>query len=74
MACISSDGTPTESGEKLLSAVKSGFVTPEDVAQETKLPLYMVRSYLRELVQTGYLNQNDEIFSITNRGTELIGE
>lgn len=69
MPCISPDGAPIESGEELLNAIKSGFITPEDITRETKLAIWMVRSGLRELVLAGFANQSDEIFSITDRGS-----
>ena len=58
MACISPDGKPTESGTKMLSALKSGLASPEEIAKDTGLPLFRVRSGLRELTQAGLANPN----------------
>ena len=72
MACISPDGKPTESGTRMLRALKSGSGTPEEIAKSTGLPLFMVRSGLRELTQAGLANQEGEKYKITERGTQLI--
>jgi|WetSurMetagenome_2_1015567.scaffolds.fasta_scaffold364581_2 hypothetical protein len=74
MPCVSANGAPIENGKELLTAVKSGFITPEDVARETRLPMWAVRSGLRELVLAGFASQTDEIFGITERGVEELGK
>jgi len=71
MACISPDGKPTESGTKMLRALKSALGTPEEIAQDTGLPLFRVRSGLRELTQAGLATQNDK-YQLTEKGEELI--
>jgi len=73
MACISPDGKPTESGAKMLRALKSGLGFPEEVAQSTGLPLFRVKSGLRELTQAGLANQKNDEYEITEKGEELIG-
>jgi len=72
MACINPDGKPTESGTKMLRALKSGLGSPEEIAKEAGLPLFRVRSGLRELTQAGLANQKDEKYELTEKGTELI--
>jgi len=72
MACISPDGKPTESGIKMLRALKSGLGSPEGVAQNTGLPLFKVRSGLRELSQAGLANQQDEKYELSAKGVELL--
>jgi len=73
MACISPDGKPTESGTKLLRALKSGFRSPEEVAKDTGLPLFRVRSGLRELSQADLVEQKDDGYELSEKGTELVG-
>ena len=72
MACISPDGKPTESGAKMLRALNSGLGFPEEIAKDTELPLFRVRSGLRELTQAGLASQKDDKYGITNKGAELI--
>jgi len=72
MACISPDGKPTESGAKMLRALKSGLGSPEEIAKDAGLPLFRVRSGLRELAQAGLANQKNDKYEITDKGAELI--
>ena len=71
MACISPDGKPTESGVKMLRALKSGLGSAEEIAQNAGLPLFRVRSGLRELTQAGLVDQKDDKFELSPKGGEL---
>ena len=73
MACISPDGKPTESGARMLRALKSGLGSPEEIAKDAGLQLFRVRSGLRELTQAGLANQKDDRYEITEKGSDLIG-
>ena len=73
MACISPDGKPTESGTKMLHALEPGFGSPEEIAEDTGLSLFRVRSGLRELAQAGLAKQKDDKYELTEKGTGLIG-
>ena len=72
MACISPDGKPTESGTKLLRALKSESKSPEEVARDTGLSLFRVRSGLRELVQAGFVKPKGDGYELLPAGRELI--
>ena len=72
MACISPDGKPTESGARMLRALKSGLGSPEEIAKDAGLPLFRVRSGLRELAQAGLASQKDDKYKITDEGEELV--
>ena len=71
MACISPDGKPTSSGAKMLRALKSGLGSPEDIAQNTGLPLFRVRSGLREIAEAGLATKTNDKYAITEKGAEL---
>jgi len=73
MACVSPDGKPTESGTKMLRAVQAGLKSPEEVAQETGLPLFKVRSGLRETTQAGLTEQKEDRYKLTEKGAKLLG-
>ena len=73
MACISPDGKPTESGTKMLRALESGLGSPEEIAKSAGLPLFRVRSGLRELAQAGLANQKDDRYELSPKGVELVG-
>jgi len=72
MACISPDGKPTESGTKMLRAIKSGLGSAEEIASSAGLPLFRVRSGLRELTQAGLANQKNDKYELSSRGAELV--
>lgn len=72
MACISPDGKPTESGTKMLRALKSGAGSAEEIAKQAELPLFRVRSGLRELVQAGLAVEEDNKYELTEEGAKLI--
>ena len=72
MACVSPDGKPTESGTKMLRALQAGLKSPEEVARETGLPVFRVRSGLRELGQAGLVDQKEDKYKTSQKGAELI--
>jgi hypothetical protein len=71
LACISPDGKPTESGRRLLQALED-YHTPEDIAANTKLPLFRVRSGLRELAGAGYAKEEGGKYGLTDAGIEAL--
>ncbi len=72
MACVSPDGKPTESGSKMLRALQAGLKSPEEIARDTGLPLFRVRSGLRELVQAGLAAQKEDSYKLSEEGAKLI--
>lgn len=72
MACVSPDGKPTESGTKMLRALKSGLGSPEEIASHAGLPLFRVRSGLRDLTLAGLAVERLDRYEITDRGTALV--
>jgi predicted transcriptional regulator len=72
MACVSPDGKPTESGTKMLRALRAGLGSPEEIAKDTGLPLFRVRSGLRELNQAGLIADRAGKYEITEKGIALV--
>jgi DNA-binding IclR family transcriptional regulator len=72
MACVSPDGKPTESGTKMLRALQAGLKSPEEIAKNAGLPLFRVRSGLRELAQAGLADQKEDSYTLSEKGAELI--
>jgi DNA-binding IclR family transcriptional regulator len=72
MACISPDGKPTESGSKMLRALQAGSGSPEEIANKAGLPLFRVRSGLRELAEAGLAKQKGDRYELSEEGTKLI--
>jgi DNA-binding IclR family transcriptional regulator len=71
MACISPDGKPTVSGAKMLRALKAKAGSAEEVSQQASLPLFRVRSGLRELEQAGLVSQKGGNYQLSAKGSEL---
>ncbi len=72
MACISPDGKPTESGTKMLLALQKGMRFAEDIAKDAGLPLFRVRSGLRDIVVAGLAERKGEDYKLTTKGAELL--
>jgi hypothetical protein len=72
MACVNTDGTLTQSARSVLGAAREP-VLPEEVAAQIGLPLYRVRSSLRELRDVGLVElQLDGRHRLTTAGLERI--
>lgn len=67
MACISPDGTLSEPARKVLGVLVQGKAL-EDVAGEVDVPLYRIRSSVRELVQAGLVEESGAVFRTTPAG------
>jgi len=72
MACVSTDGTLTESGLKMFRVLNSGPVSPEEIAQRTGLPLFRVRGGLRDLIPAGFAILKGDKYQLTEKGTALL--
>jgi DNA-binding IclR family transcriptional regulator len=73
MACISPNGKPTESGSKMLRALQAGSGSPEEIANKAGLPLFRVRSGLRELAEAGLASQKGDKYELSPKGGEVLG-
>lgn len=72
MACVNPDGTLTPSALAVLKAVKQAPQNAEALAAVVGLPLFRVRSSLRELREAGLLSEMDGMYSITPQGEEAL--
>ena len=67
MACIDVNGKITRSGELILLAMMEP-ANVESAANETGLPLFKVRSAVRELSKAGLLIETEGLFKVTPIG------
>lgn len=67
MSCINADGTLTRSGELILLALKNPG-TAETVSQETEVPLFKVRSAVREFLLARLVEMAGEQYQATEAG------
>ncbi len=68
MACINPDGTLAPSAQSILNALSSGPAKVETLAQQAGLPLFRVRSSMRELVQAGLVTEAPQGYILTEHG------
>jgi predicted transcriptional regulator len=73
MPCIDSQGHMSEAARRILDALEQPQ-TPENAASLLNLPLYRVRSGVREMVEAGLLSESNGTFVATPRGRQLAAE
>ena len=71
MACVNPDGTVSASAKAILAALTQA-ATPEQVAAAANLPLFRVRSALRELLGAGLVVLEDGGYRLTEAGRARI--
>jgi DNA-binding IclR family transcriptional regulator len=71
MACVNPDGTVTPSAKAILAALQKD-AAPEQIAAEASLPLFRVRSALRELAEAGLVAPVEARYSLTEEGRKRV--
>lgn len=72
MPCVSSNGKPTASGMAVLKSLKEGTLSPEEISNKTGQPLFRVRSGLRELKNSGLVEETQEKYALSKTGEGAI--
>jgi predicted transcriptional regulator len=72
MGCINPDGTTDPAARALLQALQAPR-TAEELAGQISLPLYRIRSGLRDLGQAGLAEEANGKFALTAAGRERVG-
>jgi predicted transcriptional regulator len=67
MACVNADGTITPTAKALLQSLETPR-SAEEIAGTLGLPLFRVRSSLRELVSAGWVAVQDDKYRTTEDG------
>ena len=71
MACVNPDGTMTSSAMAMMQAMKEP-ATAAKIAEKAGLPLFRVRSGLREMVEAKLATEHDGLFQRTESGSEKV--
>jgi predicted transcriptional regulator len=71
MACIDSSGQLSESGRRILAAL-SAPNTLEEIAKQTGLPLFRIRSGAREMLQAGLVEEKESVYVATAAGRSAV--
>ncbi len=72
MACVTDDGDLTQTGLLLLNSVKDQALTVEEIAKETNLPLFKVRSNMRNMMDVGFVTLDEDKYIIDPRALSLL--
>jgi predicted transcriptional regulator len=67
MACINPDGSLTPAAQAVITALKTPRTSAE-LAQATSLPVYRIRSTIRELIEAGLVLETDGRYQLTENG------
>ena len=67
MPCVKPDGTLEPMAQAILRALRTPR-TAEGVCDHLRLPLYRVRSTVRELVEAGLVAESDGVYALTDSG------
>lgn len=73
MACINSDGSLTPAARSVLTALKVA-ATVEVVAQAVSMPVYRVRSNIREMIAAGLLVEANGQYQTTEAGVARLSK
>ncbi|MCL5935347.1 MAG: helix-turn-helix domain-containing protein [Firmicutes bacterium] len=71
MACINPDGSVTRPGRAMLNAMLLP-ATLDQISRDSGVPLYRVRSVIRELLDAGLVDVEGEMYSTTGPGLEKL--
>jgi hypothetical protein len=72
MACVNSDGTLTVVARQVLTALLT-IDSAEEIRIATGLPMYRIRSGLREMAASGFVETVDETrYVLTARGRRRV--
>jgi len=75
MACVNPDGSLSTSATAILTALRKPAgpaAGAEQVAAETSLPLFRIRSGLRELAEAGLVQATDTGYVLTEMGRKRV--
>ena len=67
MACVNPDGSLTPTAKKILRALGHPLMLSE-LSEQVFLPLFVLRSSLRELSEYGLLQEAEEKYQLTDKG------
>jgi predicted transcriptional regulator len=68
MPCIDDSGNLSDSGKALLAALSKENLGVKELSSQIGVPLFKVRSSIRELVEAGLLEESAEKYSLTESG------
>jgi len=74
MACVNEKGQLTESAKKLLLSIESKALPVADISKETGIPLFKVRSSLRDMLSMGFVLEEGEKYKLNPKASKLLNK
>ena len=71
MPCVKPDGTLEPMAQVIVRALSTPR-TAERVCEHLRLPLYRVRSTMRELLEAGLVAETDGVYGLTDSGRSRV--
>ena len=68
MTCVNEQGQINASAKKVLEAIEVNTLTPQDISKSAGVPLFKVRSGLREMLEVGFVTEESGSYKITEKG------
>ncbi len=72
MACLTDSGHLSESAKKLLQSIEKEFLTAQEISKKTGLPLFKVRSSLRELEDMELVIKENNQYKMAAKALEYL--
>ncbi len=72
MACGTPKGELAESARQILLTIETEARTEQEIERETKLPIFKVRSTLRDLLEKDAIVQTDETYKMQPHMKEFL--
>ncbi|MHA1378645.1 MAG: hypothetical protein ACTSRG_09710 [Candidatus Helarchaeota archaeon] len=72
MPCIDESGKLSESGEALIKSILSDELTVKEISSRINIPIFKVRSSIRELLEADLIEKIGESYKSTEKGKNLI--
>ncbi|WP_070121435.1 hypothetical protein [Bacillus marinisedimentorum] len=74
MACVNADGTLTGTARKILNVLTDEVKSTDEIAASAGLPMFKVRSLVREMAQSGVVDQLETGYLISEKGMEKLNQ
>lgn len=73
MPCTTADGKPTPTARQVLASLQGGGLAVDAIASAAGLPLFRVRSSMRELLSAGWVREAAEgRYELSDPGRDIL--
>lgn len=72
MACVNEKGQLSPAGKKLLGSLAVESLTTQDISKNSGLPIFKVRSNLREMLNAELIIEENNQYKISEKGKQIL--